>query len=257
MIEMLISLIVVVISHRIHISKHQLVYLKYIKLLCVNYTSVKLKKNFFYKFILFIYFWLHWVFFAGCGLSLVVASGGYTLLRCMGFSLWWLLLLHSMGCRCVGSVVVAHGLQSAGSVVVAHGLSSSMACGIFPDQGSNPCPLHWQVDSFFFFLINLLFLQWQREGATLHCGARASNCSGFSCCGAQALGAWASVVMARRLSSCGMRALECRLSSCGTQAQLLCGMWDLPRPGLEPMSPALAGGFLTTAPPGKPWQVNS
>ena len=29
-------------------------------------------------------------------------------------------------------------------------------------------------------------------------------------------------------------------------------MWDLPRPGLEPVSPALAGGFLTTAPPGKP-----
>ena len=28
-------------------------------------------------------------------------------------------------------------------------------------------------------------------------------------------------------------------------------MWDLPRPGLEPVSPALAGGFLTTAPPGK------
>ena len=32
------------------------------------------------------------------------------------------------------------------------------------------------------------------------------------------------------------------------------GMWDLPRPGLEPMSPALAGRFSTTAPPGKPWQ---
>ena len=29
-------------------------------------------------------------------------------------------------------------------------------------------------------------------------------------------------------------------------------MWDLPAPGLEPVSPALAGGFLTTAPPGKP-----
>ena len=41
-------------------------------------------------------------------------------------------------------------------------------------------------------------------------------------------------------------------SSCGAQAQLLRGMWDLPRPGLEPVSPALAGGFLTTAPPGKP-----
>ena len=35
-------------------------------------------------------------------------------------------------------------------------------------------------------------------------------------------------------------------------AQPLCGMWDLPRPGLEPVSPALAGGFSTTAPPGKP-----
>ena len=43
-----------------------------------------------------------------------------------------------------------------------------------------------------------------------------------------------------------------RLSSCGSRAQLLRGMWDLPGPGLKPVSPALAGGFLTTAPPGKP-----
>ena len=43
-----------------------------------------------------------------------------------------------------------------------------------------------------------------------------------------------------------------RLSNCGSRAQLLCGMWDLPRPGLEPVSPALAGRFSTTAPPGKP-----
>ena len=42
-----------------------------------------------------------------------------------------------------------------------------------------------------------------------------------------------------------------RLSNCGSRAQLLCGMWDLPRPGLEPMSPALAGRLSTTAPPGK------
>ena len=34
-----------------------------------------------------------------------------------------------------------------GSVIVAHGPSCSTACGIFPDQGSNPCPLHWQADS--------------------------------------------------------------------------------------------------------------
>ena len=43
-----------------------------------------------------------------------------------------------------------------------------------------------------------------------------------------------------------------RLSNCGSQAQLLRGMWDLPRPGLEPVFPALAGRFSTTAPPGKP-----
>ena len=42
-----------------------------------------------------------------------------------------------------------------------------------------------------------------------------------------------------------------RLSSCGSRAQSLRGMWDLPRPGLEPMSPALAGRLSTTAPPGK------
>ena len=43
-----------------------------------------------------------------------------------------------------------------------------------------------------------------------------------------------------------------RLSNCGSRAQLLRGMWDRPRPGLEPMSPALAGRLSTTAPPGKP-----
>ena len=43
-----------------------------------------------------------------------------------------------------------------------------------------------------------------------------------------------------------------RLSSCGSRAQLLHGMWDPPKPGLEPVSPALAGRFSTTAPPGKP-----
>ena len=37
--------------------------------------------------------------------------------------------------------------RRAGSVVVAHGPSCSVARGIFPDQGSNPCSLHWQADS--------------------------------------------------------------------------------------------------------------
>ena len=50
------------------------------------------------------------------------------------------------------------------------------------------------------------------------CGAHASHCGGFSCCGAWALGARASVVVACSVSSCGSWALECRLSSCGTRA---------------------------------------
>ena len=90
-------------------------------------------------------------------------------------------------------------------------------------------------------LLHTGFLQLRRAGATLRCGARASHCGGFSCCGARALGVWASVVAAHGLSSCG------------SWAQLLLSMWDLPGSGLESVSPALAGGFLTTAPPGKPY----
>ena len=56
-------------------------------------------------------------------------------------------------------------------------------------------------------------------------------------------GAWAAVVVAHGLSSCGAR------------AQLLRGMWDFPRPGIEPVSPALSSGFSTTAPPWKPHTV--
>ena len=118
----------------------------------------------FFKIYVFIYLFigLHWVFVAVRGLSLVVASGGYSLLWCACFSFQWLLLLQT-----------------------------------------------------------------------------------------QALGARASVVASCRLSSCGSWALERRLSSCGAQALLLCDMWDLPGPGIEPVSPALASGFLTIVPPGK------
>ena len=60
--------------------------------------------NFFFlnKSIYLFYFWLHWVFVAVRGLSLVAASGGYSSLRCAGFSLPGLLLLRSTGSRCVG-----------------------------------------------------------------------------------------------------------------------------------------------------------
>ena len=103
----------------------------------------------------------------------------------------------------------------------------------------------------FYLFIYLLFIYLFLAVLGLRCGVRPSHCRGFSCCRAQALGMRASVVVAHGLSSCGLQALERRLSSCGARAQLLHGMWDLPGPGLEPVSPALAGGFLTTAPPGK------
>ena len=92
---------------------------------------------FFYMclFFLFNFFWLCWVFVSVQGLSLVAASGGHSSSRCTGLSLSRPLLLQSTGSR------------RAGSVVVAHGPSCPAACGIFPDQGSNPCPLHWQADS--------------------------------------------------------------------------------------------------------------
>ena len=84
---------------------------------------------------LFVYLWLCSAFVSVRGLSLVVASGGHSSSRCAGLSLSWPLLLRSTGSR------------RAGSVTVAHGPSCSAACGILPDQGSNPCPLHWQADS--------------------------------------------------------------------------------------------------------------
>ena len=87
-----------------------------------------------FYFYLFI-FWLCWVFVSVWGLPLVAASRGHSSSRCAGLSLSRPLLLRSTGSR------------RAGSVVVAHGPSCPAACGIFPDQGSNPCPLHCQADS--------------------------------------------------------------------------------------------------------------
>ena len=89
-----------------------------------------------FKFLfLFIYLWLCWVFVSVRGLPPIVASGGHSSSRCAGLSPSRPLLLRSTGSR------------HAGSVIVAHGPSCSAACGIFPDQGLNPCPLHWQADS--------------------------------------------------------------------------------------------------------------
>ena len=94
----------------------------------------------------FIYlFWFCWVFVAALGFTLVV-SGGCSSLRCMGFSLQWLLLLWSTGAW-------APWLRLAGSRAWAQWLwhmrfSCSEACESFPDQGLNLCPLRWRVHSY-------------------------------------------------------------------------------------------------------------
>ena len=106
--------------------------------------------------------------------------------------------------------------------------------------------------SFFFFF---LWLCWVfvaarafsgcfKQGMLSSCRAWASHCSGSSCCRARTLGAWASIVVARGLSSCDFLALNHGLNRCGAR--------DLPRPGIEPVSSALVVGFFTTEPLGKP-----
>ena len=106
---------------------------------------------------------------------------------------------------------------------------------------------HFPPKWYFFFFFNYFFLFLAVLG--LRFCARA-----FSSCGE-----WGPLFIAVRgpltvpASPLAEHRLQMRrLSSCGSRAQLLRGMWDLPRPGLEPASPALAGRFLTTAPPGKP-----
>ena len=90
-----------------------------------------------------IYFYLFiYLFIYGCVGSSFLCEGflqsrqvGTTLHRGARASHYWPLLLRSTGSR------------RAGSAIVAHGPSCSAACGILPDQGSNPCPLHRQADS--------------------------------------------------------------------------------------------------------------
>ena len=87
------------------------------------------------------YFFFKFLFLAVLGLRFCArafsscSKWGHSSSRCAGPSLSRPLLLRSMGSR------------RAGSAIVAHGPSCSAACGVFPDQGSNPCPLHWQADS--------------------------------------------------------------------------------------------------------------
>ena len=97
--------------------------------------------SFFFFLRLFTYFWLCWVFVAACGLSPVGASQGYSSLRCLGFSLWWLL---GHGAQALGkqaSIAAALRLGSCSSGALecwlrsCGRLSCSLACEIFLGQG--------------------------------------------------------------------------------------------------------------------------
>ena len=96
-----------------------------------------------HSFYLCMYVWLCWVFVSVRGLSPVVASGGHSSSRCGGHS----------SSRCAGLPpsrplsLTSTGSRRTGSATVAHRPSRSAACGILPDQGSNPHPLHRQADS--------------------------------------------------------------------------------------------------------------
>lgn len=80
--------------------------------------------------------WFRWVSIATCELSLVV---GATLLEGKGLLIAWLPLVIGTGSTGFQKLQLLEFLDL--------GLNSSKACEIFPDQRSNPGPLHWQVDS--------------------------------------------------------------------------------------------------------------
>ena len=114
--------------------------------ICLNLLSLFqlcfILKNFFNQF-----FWLYWVFDALHGFSLLWQA--MTTLHCGAQASNFGGL--SCGAQTLGSgasLAVAARPQNTGSVVATQGLSCSAACGIFPDQRSNLCPLHYQTSSY-------------------------------------------------------------------------------------------------------------
>ena len=106
------------------------------------------------------------------------------------------------------------------------------------------------------FIAAWTFSSCGKWGLLFSCCVQASPCSGFSCCRVWALGHVdfsGCSMWAQRMQ---LQGLEHRLSSCDAWAYLLHSMWDHPGPGIEAVSLALAGRFLTTEPPLKPLILN-
>ena len=96
--------------------------------------------------------------------------------------------------------------------------------------------------SFFFFMCPSLFTCFFLKIFIFDCAETLLLCTGFLQLLQQGL-----------LSSRGARASQCGgFSPCGARAWLFSGTQDLPRPGIQPVSLALQGRFLTTGPPWKP-----
>ena len=96
----------------------------------------------FFCFVLFLFFFNFYLFIYGCVGSSFLCKG-FLQLRQVGATL-------HRGARAShhrGLLLRSTGSRRTGSAIMAHRPSCSAACGIFPDQGSNPCPLHWQADS--------------------------------------------------------------------------------------------------------------
>ena len=115
---------------------------------------------------------------------------------------------------------------------------------ILPGMPCEPGPVNFVFKIFYLFLAVLGLCCCARafstcsDGASRGCGAWASRCGDFSCCGARAHELTGSVVVAHRLSCPETRGIF------------------IPRPGIKSMSSALLGGFLTTGPPGKSLDFN-
>ena len=94
--------------------------------------------------------WFHLFFYIWLGLFALFICDYVSSLLCGLFSSCgkWGILSSAVSRLLIVEVllVVGHGFQSTGSIVVVHGLSYSEACGIFSDQGLNPCLLHWHAD---------------------------------------------------------------------------------------------------------------
>ena len=90
----------------------------------------------------FIYLWLHWVFAATCRLSLVAVQALGT----------WASLVAAQGLVACGS----RALECAGFSNCGMWAQLLLGTQNLPNQGSNPCPLHWQVDSYLKFLAILI-----------------------------------------------------------------------------------------------------